>query len=194
MTYYRKNKWAGRGKAAKAKPAPKPAEDRRLVVRDNGPGEDPYIYFVDVAHPWNQDEMKAGKFRLFDPARDDRGPEVPVTLTYGLREGTWFPKTEGSYLVAFVEPDEAKRPEAIRGIRLHFGSVSSPQPTKAVIHRLYLDMVAKTPALKGHLKVVKMPCVFCRDSALAPGGSSVFVPLDTLPPPAPASQVTRFYM
>lgn len=190
MGYYR-NKNKGR----KAIPqAAKPAEDRRLVVKDNGPGEDPYIYALDLTHPWNQAELKAGKFRLFDPAVDDRGPEVPVTLTYGLREGTWFPQTEGSYLIAFMEPDPAKRPASVANFRLHFGSVSSPQPTKAIIHRLYLDLVAKHPELVGHLKVVKMPCVFCRDSALAPGGSSVPIPLDSLPPPAPASQVTKFYM
>lgn len=194
MARYYRNTRKPAGRTKKAVPTAKPIEDRRLVVRDNGPGEDLSVYEVDVAHPWDAEDLRAGKIRLFDSARDDRGPEVAVTFTYGLREGTWFPKTEGQYLLTWVEPDKAKRPEAVRNVGLHFGDVSSPQPTKAVIHRLYLDMVAKNPALAGQLKVIKRPCVFCRDSALAPGGSTVEVPMDALPPPAPTSMITRFYM
>ena len=174
-----------------AKPA-RP-ENRVLVVKDNGPGEDLYIYTVDINHPMNIEDMKAGKFRLFDEAKDSRGPAVPVTLTYGVREDVWHPETEGSYFVEFILPKD-QRPDSIKNYGLHFGDVSSPQPTKAIIHRLYLDIVEKSPELVGYVHITKRPCVFCRDSALAPGGSKVVVDMATLPAPADNKLIARFYM
>lgn len=191
MAYY--NRRRGATKYYKSQ-ATRPIENRQLVVKDNGPGEDVSIFAVDISHPWEKERLVRGEIRLFDPTRDDRGPEVPVTLTYGLREGTWFPRTEGIYLLTWVESDKTKRPEAIRSYGLHFGDVSSPQPTKRAIRKLYEEMIAKTPALAGQLKVVKRPCVFCRDSALAPGGSSVDVPFESIPAPDAKTYVAKFYM
>jgi hypothetical protein len=174
------------------KSAPKHIEDRRLVVRTKTePGEDQVIFEMDVAHPWNKSQIQSGEIRLFDPATDDRGPEVPFIATYGNRLSTWFPRTSGVYLIMFRTdtPDEVRK-----GWQLGFGSCTAPQNSRATIARVYADLVSRHPEWKPYLRVIKSPCVFHADSPLAPGGSQVDIDPATLPEPADESKLTQTFM
>jgi len=148
---------------------------------------------MNINHPHTQRDLKAGKLSLFDPTKDTRGREVAVILTYGYKETTWFPETEGIYVVEFNCPKE-DRPEAIRLWSLGMGDCSSPQPTKKAVHRLYLDIVAKSPCLIPWVQISKRPCVFCKDHPEASGGSRVIIPIKELPEPCSSNELTRIYM
>lgn len=152
-------------------------------------GEDIRIYPMTGTKAHLENELKQPNTRLFDPSKDDRGVAVKITLTYGVRDDVWHPQTEGQYFITFKEncPKEQK-------IQLHFGDVSSPQSTKAAVHRILLDILQKFPHLQPYLRCVKRPCVFCKDHPDAPGGSMVEVDIATLPPACDNSQVAKFYM
>lgn len=174
----------------KSKTAVPVAKDRRLVVHKSaGPGEDVRIGMTDVAHPFAVADLKAGLIRLFDPAADDRGPEVPVIITWGNESKTWFPKTEGIYVVEFIRG----RPEEFRHWSLGMGDCSGPQYTLASIHRVWLNITEKHPALTAHIRIVKRPCVMCKDHPDAPGGSFVVIDLATLPPACEQKKLSVWY-
>lgn len=177
-----------------SKPAAKQPERKQFwFVREAHDGEDTRIYSITGTQAHADAELRNPGVRLFDPSRDDRGPEVPVILTYGLRAGTWFPQTEGSYVVEFNCPKE-QRPENVRCWSLGMGDCSSPQSTKAAIHRVYLDIVGKSPELAPYLQISKRPCVFCKDDPNHPGGSRVLVDVASLPAPCEPNKVAKFYM
>jgi hypothetical protein len=160
------------------------------LVQEPETGEAPRIYCMTGTKQQIDNELKKDRVRLFVDGVDSRGPSVKIMLTYGLREGEWFYETEGSYFIAFT----GELPEHLRRHRLHFGNVSTPQPTKSAIHRLFLDIITKTPELKPYLKCIKMACVFCKDHPDAPGKSSIDIPLESLPAPSDPNKVARFYM
>lgn len=158
---------------------PEPPRQTYWLVNDPADGESMRVYSVTEQHLAN--ELNKPNTRLFNPETDSRGPAVKFIATYGVRDAVWYPETEGYYFIAFTTPD---MPEDLKKYRLHFGSVSTPQRTKAAIHSIYLELLKDWPkAIIPYLCCVKMPCVFCKDHPDVPGGSSVPVPLDSLPPP-----------
>lgn len=174
---------------------PQPAVKRLqcwFVQEPENASEERRIYMMTGSKEQIDAQLLQPRTRLFVDGVDSRGPAVKIMLTYPkVQESTWHPETEGSYLIAFTGD---KRPEHLQRIQLHFGSVSSPQSTKAAAHRVMLDILAKWPDLKPYLKCVKMACVFCKDHPDAPGGASVDVPLETLPAPCGERGVAKFFM
>lgn len=157
-----------------------PVENRQLVIVANKPdGEDPSIYECDINDHYNADQLARGVLRLFDPKTDDRGPEVPFIATFGNKPSTWHPKTSGTYIVTF----KRDTPEAVtKKWSLGMGSCSSPQHSRAQIAKVFADM-SKNAELKGHLRVLKVPCIFRADAPSHPGGSCVEIDPATLPAP-----------
>jgi len=167
-----------------------PKTGRRLVVfAAPAAGEDLSIYECDTLDPYNADQLARGILRLFDPARDDRGPEVPFIATWGMKPSTWHPKTSGTYIVTWTKdaPEEVRK-----GWSLGMGSCSAPQHRRAGIARVWADM-QKNPKLAGHLRILKVPCVMRMDATEAPGGSWVEIDPATLPAPLPESHIDRTY-
>ena len=160
-----------------------------LVYRERADGEDAIVTLMDANQLHTAGQLARGEIRRFDPARDDRGPEVPFIATYGMTPKTWFPLTSGTYLVEFVPGS----PLASR-FHLGMGSCTSPQGSRAKIHRVLLDILERMPALAGQLRVVKRPCVLCKDAPGHEGGSTVVIDPATLPAPVEAGKVDRTYM
>lgn len=182
--------------ARRAGPKPATAEDRRLVVETaRGPGEDMRVYERNILHPHTADQLKRGVIRLFDPATDDRGPEVPMIATWGNKLSTWHPLTEGIYVVEFIP--FVKFPEGLERWRgcLGMGDCTAPQYTLAKIHRVWLDLSTRPvfEQLKSCLRIVKRPCVFCKDAPEHPGGSFVVIDPATLPPACKPGEIGRTY-
>lgn len=173
------------------KAAPK---NMQLVVIDPKPGEDPNIFAADVNHPDAINKLATGYFRLFDPAKDDRGPEVKIIATYVGKESSWFPKTSGSYALEFTEAFK-DAPADIKRWTLGFGSRSAPQSSRAKIARAWNEY-HKNPQwapLLPYLRIVKIAAIFTTDHPDAPGGSYVVIDPATLPTPH-AGEIDRTYM
>ncbi len=171
------------------KPAPKKAIDRQLVVYLNrAEGEERRMAVLDINEYHNADMLKRGVIRLATPD-DDRGLEVPFIATYGNERKTWFPETEGNYMLELFD-----LPDDLKGWRLGFGSVSCPYPTLAQLHRSLIDLLNREPKLRPFVRGIKRPCVFCADVPELPGGSTCYIDLNNLPPPADKKTMPQFFM
>ena len=172
------------------KPA-QPKTEMRLVVARPRDGEDPSIFLIDTLDSWNADRLKDGSLRLFDPAKDDRGPQVKFIATYGNKESTWHPKTSGTYIVAW-RPDTPQ--EVRRTCMLGMGDCTPPQSRRAGIAGVWAGIKARNPKLIPFLRVLKVPCVLRADHPDAPGGSCVEIDPATLPAPLQADQLDATFM
>lgn len=157
---------------------PNGIEDRRIFQAKHLPGKTPYL--LDMTN-----------IREFDSTVDDRGPCVRFIATWGNEEKDWYPESSGSWVYKIARRED--RPVELQGWELGFGSVSSPQTTKAAIHREYLTLIEREPRLAPYIKFGKVPCVFSKDHPEVPGGAFVEIPLESLPPACDKSKLSRIY-
>lgn len=168
-----------------------PKENRQLVVSRPVTGEDVTIFECDVSHPYYAAQLQSGDLRLFDPSKDDRGPEVTFVATWGNLVKTWFPRTQGVYVVQF----KADTPKDVRaGWQLGFGDCTGPQYKRSQISKVYADLVSKHPDWTNWLEVLKVPAVFRKDADGSPGGSCVVIDPVSLPCPVKESELSRTFM
>lgn len=168
--------------------------DIRLVVRDGhliGPGEETRIMEVDLNNRHYKQQLESGALRIFDPIKDNRGPCVQIMNTYMNKESTWYPLTQGTYVVEF-DPNKSV-PKELKNHGLGFGTRSAPHSTLKSLHCAWKMLLKKCAHLVPYLRIVKVAAVFTTDHPKMPGGSFVIVDPAILPPAVDESRMDRTY-